>query len=69
MGYSLRLKNFEIYHINEEICHSKCRFSYSGSCTRFPHLHILENQHKLHQKSAKNIASKRDVRITDCEYN
>ena len=28
MIYSLRLKTFEIYHINEEISHSKCHFSH-----------------------------------------
>ena len=54
---SLRLQNFEIYHINEEIAihKSKCHFSHPGSCTRITYLHILENQRKLHQKSAKTF--------------
>ena len=45
------MKSFEIYHINEEMGDSKCQFSHSGSCTRIPHLHILENKHKLHKST------------------
>ena len=47
-GYSLRLQNFQMFHIYEEIRHSKC---HPGSCTRIPYLLILENHYKLHQKS------------------
>ena len=42
MGYSLRLYDFEFFHIKEEVSHSKCYFSYSGSCTRIPYLQMLE---------------------------
>ena len=44
----IRLQNFEIYHINEEIRHLKCHL-HCGSCTQIPYLHIFENQRKLHQ--------------------
>ena len=33
----------------------------------FLSFHILENQRKLYQKSAKFLAYKRDVQITGCE--
>ena len=38
----------DIYHINEELSHSKCHFSHPGRCARIPYLHILENERKLH---------------------
>ena len=36
-------------------------FSHSGSFTRIPYLHIVENQHKLHQKSANIFWAVREV--------
>ena len=41
-----------IYHINKAVSYAKCHFSQPGSYTRIPYLQNLENQRKLHQKSA-----------------
>ena len=47
--YVFKNPNSEIYYINEEISHSKCHFSHSGSYTRIPYLQINGNYIKSPQ--------------------
>ena len=69
-GYSLNLKNFDIYNFNEEVSHSKCHLSHSGSCTRSPYFSHLRTSTQITSKVRKySLASKRDVQITECEIN
>ena len=61
----LCFQNFEIYHINEEISHSKCQFSHPGGCTHITYLLFLsskrcaDNRMRVHlaesEKNAKNF--------------
>ena len=63
------VRSFEIYHINEEISHSKCHFSHPGSFTRIPYFYIIENQRKLNQKSANTFWPVREqlAKLAICE--
>ena len=45
------VRSFEIYHINEEISHSKCHISNFGSCTCFHSISKSTHKNQLHQNS------------------
>ena len=65
-----------LYHINEEISHSKCHFSHSDSYTRIPYFHSLENQLKIASKVREYFLPigemyryRMRVQLAECEKN
>ena len=63
-GYWHRPSNFEIYKIYEEISHTKCHFSHSGSCIRTPNMHVSKNRRKLHRFFCKRDLPDNRMRLT-----